>query len=443
MTETEETIENGMEEQDEEKVSEFHLDMPDDVDNMSLEAMEKTIEQIDKGKFVIEKYIGSIERAYDLITEIEHDAERFSDEHKLSLDTLKAFKEKIVDVRKLDLEAGTKLAFAYHIEMLKTAIPEIFTDDMETESKPDKEKETPKSDVEKLFENAPTASVSRIKEIISEGPKILKNKAALLEELKNLHAKMQIADGNIISELLRISPNDDRLSWVFLMENFEKVTELYDQLGKTELVILDTCKKVGEKVFEKLSVCRSNWTAIGSKLERKSDGMSIIVCGPTTSSDQYETIDSLKRGPDSREVVARDLESLGLKIKGIDNRCTKFVLESVSETDKESYEFVTTKLPVILRKSSSRKPMVAEERIYINHHLGKAKDIVSKMITLNVTRAVMAGTFVYKDFAPRRDSSHSERGGFKSRSSYESSRYRSSGGYRGSSSSSRYRSRPY
>merc|ERR1712080_505912 len=130
------------------KEEEFTLDMPDDVEGISEDAVDvtfKAMTALNREKVAVSKYTEAIRRAYEIIAALYPDESRESADVSFSI--LKEFDEKIKDSTRVKLSEETKKAFAYHVEVCKSAMPQLFKDPKSTEKKVEIEE----SEVTKLF----------------------------------------------------------------------------------------------------------------------------------------------------------------------------------------------------------------------------------------------------------------------------------------------------
>jgi len=425
------------------KEKEYTIAMPEDIDGISEESLEKTVKALGRGKVAVLKYVDAIKRAYDII------ATMFPGEIKgaqnKSLAVLQEFTEETKGVSRVKLSDETKKAFAYHVEVCKTGMPTLFEETAAvTESKEEPE-ETP---VQKLFKKAPKLSVSKVNDVVNRGGKIMKEKKSLLNDLNDLNSKMQIVDNLLCIQLAEANP-DEKRAWQFFQENADQIIELFPTLGVTELVILDFCKSVGQAVLEKMTICRKNWTSLGSQLKVKSPSVSNLVNGPLVTPDQLAANKSLS--PVTAETRSTLLNVVSGINKKVDNNITGIYKSLMSKEDAESFNYIVNDLVVLIGKQQS-KSLLPEEKLYIGYHLSKVRPYVSKISDLNMTKNVLEGNFaahaglsddkrpeINKGVTSPRGSSFrgrgdGSRGGSFKRGSAVSSGYRGSvGGFRGSS----------
>ena len=147
-----------------------------------------------------------------------------------------------------DVDDDSKKAFAYHIEVCKSAMPEIFSPALdEEEGKKDEEMTdaTPENPIEALFKKGPFVSLDKVFEMCNSGTaKLTREKNKLKEELQTLHYQMQISDELLSQQVLEVIGKEAESCWRFFHENADTIFELYPKLGKGELVVLSVCRDI-------------------------------------------------------------------------------------------------------------------------------------------------------------------------------------------------------
>jgi len=419
--------------EEDKKEKEYTVDMPDNIDGIPDEAVEKTQKALERGKIAVLKYVEAIDRACEVIKAMFPDVTR--DAQEASLTVLKEFKEEVKTVPKLKLSDETKKAFAYHVEICKTGMPNLFEEPAEAETK----EEPQETDVQKLFKKAPKLSVGAINDVINRGSKIVKEKKTLLNDLNDLNTKMQIVDNLLCLQLVEPNP-DEKKAWQFFQENADQLLEVFPSLGATELVILDFCKTLGNKILEKMSICRKNWTTLGTQLPSKSPSVSSLVYGPVVTADMLsaDKIVTAETRATLLNVVA------GIK-KKINNNVTDYVKNLMSKEDAESFQYIVNDLEGMIGKQQN-KPLVPEEKLYIGYHLSKVRPHVSRIAELNASKTVLEGNYVFHDrpeFTERKSFGSprggSGRGGSFSKRGVDFKKSGGASGYRGNKSGFRGR----
>jgi len=304
--------------------------------------------------------------------------------------------------------------------------------------------------VQKLFKKAPKLSVDKVNDVINKGAKLMKEKQSLLDGLNELNEKMQIVD-NALCTLLVESNSEERQAWQFFQENSDKIIELFPLMSGPELVILETCKDIGNKVLEKMTICRKNWTSLGTQITDKSPSVSNLVNGPLVTSDQLaEKKNLMTLAPETRSTLLNVITGIKKKIA---NNVTEYVKKHMTGEDLLSFNYIVNDLELLIGKHQS-KSLQKEEKMYIGYHLSKVRPYVSKITDLFNTKTILEGSYEFHERAviterrperphvsPRGGGSF-RRGGSDYRKDYRSdsrngsrsSGYRgSSGGYRGSS----------
>merc|ERR1711972_1011423 len=150
----------------------------------------------------------------------------------------------------------------------------------------------------------------------------------------------------------------------------------------------------------------------GTHVPKKTEVPSILVCGPPVTAEQYENSDAMKSAPLDRISLIKEIDGIKIKLNGCDKNCIKLTMDTLTEEEKAGHDFILEKLHAYLKKFSSSKHLVNEEKLYLGTFLSKVRDIVGKITTLSVSRAIMAGTYIYRDH-PK--SSGGYRGGFRGR----------------------------
>jgi len=225
-------------------------------------------------------------------------------------------------------------------------------------------------------------SVGTINDVINRGSKVVKEKKALLNELTDLNTKMQIVDNLLCLQL--VEPNqDEKKAWQFFQENADQIIEIFPKLSATELVILDFCKNIGNTVLEKMSICRKNWTSLGSQLTSKSPSVSSLVNGPIVTPDLLTANKNLI--PLTAETRATLLNVVAGIKKKVNNNSAGYVKSLMNKEDTESYNFIVNDLEVLIGKQHN-KTLLPEEKLYIGYHLSKVRPYVSKIADLNTSK---------------------------------------------------------
>jgi len=386
------------------------LDLPDEdtLNTMPEESMKKTIEKLAKGKVAADKYVESLTIAHDTVAERKPDF--LSEEQKISFLALKNFKEQMADKKvNAKIEDDTKKAFAYHIEVCKAAMSELFTavaEVKEAEEKP-AVTETP---IEAVFKHAPSLAMDSVYEVVNTGlTKLVRagEKKQLLEDLKQLYEKMQIADESLSHQILESIGKDAVGCWRFLHQHAEEIFELYTKLGKTELVILSVCRDVVATVLEKMILCRKNWGVAAQTLNRYPMGATSLVGGPVVTSEVFGNTSSLMglipdscfTGHDSLQHLLGDLKR---KVDSSDKKIIDHEKTLFPEGGEESFNFILNDLPSKLVGSQNRFLSV-EEKLYIGYHYSVIKNCIYKMMELSIARKVLDGKYIFRKDAKSGD----------------------------------------
>lgn len=381
------------------------LDLPDEdtLNTISEENMKKTIEKLGNGKFAFNKYVDSLTTTCDIFTEKNPDS--LSEDAQTSLTALKTFKENLSGQKKNpDIDEDTKKAFAYHIEVCKAAMSDLFnlvTEDKEPAEEKPEVTETP---VEALFKKAPAVALDVVYQVVNSGvPKLVREKKQLNEELQQLCQKMEYADESLSHQILGAMGKEAEGCWRFLQEHGEQILELYSKLGKAELVILSVCRDVVAEVFEKIVLCRKNWTGAASALGRYPNGATALVAGPLVATADYEDKENLMGlVPDnSRENSTTGRFTLKYKLQDFKNKIENAhpaIVEHEKSNLPEGYEpslnFILKDLPPVVAGAPS-KFLAVEEKLYIGHHMNVIKGSVNKMMELSIARKVLDGKYVF------------------------------------------------
>jgi len=377
-------------EEEKPKEKEYIMEMPGNVEGITEEAVEKTIKSLKRGKIAVLKYVEAVKRAYDITAAMYPDQTR-DPAQEASLTVLTDFKEEVnkgLMVNKMSDE--NKKAFAYHVEVCKSAVPKLFEEAAVVAEMKDEPAET---EVQKLFKKAPTFSIATINTLISRGAKVVKEKKSLLKELNDLNMKMQIVDNLLCLQLVEAN-TDEKKAWQFFQENTDQIIELFPSLEQTELVILDFCKDIGNRVLEKMSICRKNWTSLGSQLTSKSPSVSSLVDGPLVTADLLAANKSTV--PFTAETRSTLLNVLGGILKKVNNDSAGIVKNLMSKEDLESYNYIVNDLVVLIGKQTN-KALLPEEKLYIAYHLNKVRPYVTKIGDLNTAKTVLEGNYTYHD----------------------------------------------
>jgi len=433
----EEKLEDDEAKSDEAKEPEkvFTLEMPEDTEGISEEAVEVTVKTLSRGKVAILKYVEAIKRMYDIITAIYPDLDRAA--QNASLTILKDFSDEITtsEHTKVTLTEEVKKVFAYHVEVCKKGT-KIF------EPTPTSDKAEPDENlVLKLFKKAPKLSVDKVNEVINKGAKIMKEKQALLDGLNDLNVKMQIVD-NALCTLLVESNTEERHAWQFFQENSDKIIELFPLLGAPELVILQSCKDIGNKVLDKMSICRKNWTSLGTQITEKSPTVSNLVSGPLVTADQLAEKKNLTTlAPETRSTLINVIS--GIK-KKTSNNVTDYVKSHMSPDDLESFNYIANDLEGLMGKRTS-KSLCKEEKMYVGYHLSKVRPYVQKITELHQTKTVLEGSYPFHERSQVVEHRPDVKRSYGSQSyrrggDYRREEHRNGGGYRSSRGSYNHKS---
>jgi len=240
-----------------------------------------------------------------------------------------------------------------------------------------------------------------------------RQKNKLIEELKEVKAKMEAVDSKLSADLLKYGSQKERETWAFLIDNTLKLCELSAQLGPAEVITLVSCKKEVEMMLEKMDTCSKNWEEAGAHMEKKSTAMSSLVLGPPLG-EMEKPEDEAQHALPTRTAFHQALEEQKKKVEGGVDVVKRFVQSSVPSEYMESYDFVFNYLIKALCKGAS-KPLVPEEKVYLGYHFGKAKKVVQKISNLSFAKRVMDGTYIFKDQLPHRNRG-GYRGGYQGRS---------------------------
>jgi len=376
---------------------EFALPLPEDLSQVSEEEMKKTEDLLVKGKFVADKYFNEVGLIRGRFTD------RFGEQHEESYTVLQEFMEKIKGKR-IKFDDDTRKSFAYHIEVCKQAIPELFETDVNMEV-------TKEVDLATLLKKAPRLTLDTLNEMIAAGPKVVKDKQSLLKELTELVEKVKGLDLSFRHSLADMLLREDKECWLFLFDNFDAIVSLFDQFGKSELVLLGMCKTAALKVIEFLDTCNENWAALGEVLEEKSTAVSTVVCGPSVPKDELENHkDLMEHCTSSRSSVHQTISDLRRKEGGADPVAVKFIKTTMSDNELVSYNFVLKELAQRLGKAMV-KIFVPEEKIFVGYHLSKVKPIVEKMSELAMSRKLLEGRYIFKDHQHGKWHDNRHRGG--------------------------------
>jgi len=389
-TKEESELKNGVE-----KVT---LDLPDEdtLNSMPEENMKKTIDQLEKGKFVADKYVEALTRAYDAFAD--KNPEFFTEDQQTSLQALQSFKEKMTDKkRNTDIDEDTKKAFAYHIEVCKAAMTELFTPVTEEKETVEEKTEVTETPVEALFKKAPAVTMDAVYQVANTGlTKLVREKKQLNDELQQLYEKMEISDESLRHQILESMGKEAEGCWRFLQEHGEEIFEHYSKLGKSELVILSLCRDVVSEVIEKIILCRRNWAIAASALNKYPMGATALVCGPVITADNYGNKDHLiGLIPDNRLSLQQLLSELKRKVDSSDKAIIDHEKSLIPEGGEASYDFILKELPSKLGRTLS-KTLAVEEKLYVGYHLNVIKGCVGKMMELTIARKCLDGKYVFR-----------------------------------------------
>lgn len=379
-------------------VEKVTLDLPDEdtLSSMPEENMKKTIDQLEKGKLVADKYVEALTRAYDAFAD--KNPEFFTEDQQTSLQTLQSFKEKMTDKkRNTEIEEDTKKAFAYHIEVCKAAMPALFNPVPEEKEPAEEKPEVTETPVEALFKKAPAVTMDAVYQVVNTGlTKLVREKKQLNDELQQLYEKMEISDESLRHQILESMGKEAEGCWRFLQENGEAIFEHYSKVGKSELVILSLCRDVVAEVIEKIILCRKNWTIAASALNKYSMGATALVDGPVVSAEQYSNKDHLiGLIPDNRLSLQQLLSDLKRKVDSSDKVIIDHEKSLIPEGGEASYDFILKELPSKLGRTLS-KSLAVEEKLYIGYHLNVIKGCVGKMMELTIARKCLDGKYVFR-----------------------------------------------
>jgi len=379
-------------------VEKVTLDLPDEdaLNSMPEENMKKTIGQLEKGKFVADKYVEALTRAYDAFADKNPDL--FTEDQQTSLQTLQAFKEKMTDKkRNTELDEDTKKAFAYHIEICKAAMTDLFTPVKEEQEPAAEAPEVAENPVEALFKKAPAVTMDAVYQVVNTGlTQLVRNKKQLNEELQQLYEKMEISDESLRHQILESMGKEAEGCWRFLQEHGPEIFELYSKVGKSELVVLSLCRDVVSEVIEKIILSRKNWTTAASALNKYSMGATALVCGPVVTPEQYGNKDHLiGLIPDNRLALQQLVSDLKRKVDSSDKVIIDHEKSLIPEGGEASYDFIIKELPLKLGRTLS-KNLAVEEKLYIGYHLSVIKGCVGKMMELTIARKCLDGKYVFR-----------------------------------------------
>jgi len=378
-------------------VEKVTLDLPDEdaINSMPEENMKKIIDLLEKGKFVADKYVQSLTQAYESFSEKNPDI--FTEDQKTSLQTLQSFKEQMEDKkRNTEIEEDTKKAFAYHIEVCKAAMSDLFNPITEEKEEAEEKKAT-ETPMEALFKKAPAVTMDAVYQLVNTGlTKVVREKKQLNDELKELYEKMEISDESLRHQILESMGKEAEGCWRFLQEHGGEIFELYSKVGKSELVILSLCRDVVSEVIEKIILCRRNWAVAASSLNKYPVGATALLCGPVVALEQYENKDHLiGLIPDNRLSLQQLLSDLKRKVDGSDKAIINHERSLIPEGGEGSYNFILKELPGMLGRTLS-KPLAVEEKLYLGYHLNVIKSPVYKMMELTVARKCLDGKYVFR-----------------------------------------------
>ena len=352
--------------------------------SMPQDEMRKTYNLLQKGKFVALTYMYHLTRAYSILKT--RDPNVFKEKEKASLAWLQNFTAKLrKSPRYSQMDKDSKTAFAFHIEVCKSAMPEIFSHSQKEEKIP---KATTKDPVKTLFHKAPTVPIYKVYQLSTNRKIDLEKKHLLKEELQGLLYQVENSNQRVCQKLMDVIDSDAKRSWRFIQDNAQTILNFFPRFGMGQLVILSACRDIIKNVLEKHMLCQENWRECRKHTDpgsRSSFQVTALLCGPIVKAEKYEQ----NLGELEWDVFLDDCIP---QIKPLNKFISEDSKRRFPPEYQESYQYLFCDLPRLLRRyDPDPKPFTPEEKLYIRYHLNLIQPYIIKMNKLTQATRFLQG----------------------------------------------------
>ena len=382
-----ETLPGG--EAPEEEPVKFSVNPPNGFQNLSEASIDKIVEHLAKGSYVIDKYVEGVKLAHNILMKYYPDS-CSSEECEKSLEILSNFRSTLAEEKASIANDEVKKIFAYHLETCNSAMSPLFSESMDTNDVTVEE-----SELNNLVKKFPKVTMKNVREISQLTNPVFRQRGKILEDIKNVCEEMDAMDAAFITDMLKFSEQREQEVWSFLTGNKDKVVQYFDQFGPSEVVALSSYKCEVDVVLKKMADCQKNWSVAGAHLEKKTSSPSCLVLGPAL--DEIDNPNDLAiEAPSTRAALSQSIDDCRKKIDNVSPNVVSVIKDALQPEDQASYNYIFDYVPTVLAKGPS-KPLVPEEKVYVGYHLSKVKAIAGKISNMGWAKRVLTGQFVFRE----------------------------------------------